>query len=95
MSDETALLDGEACGIDELGLRLLAALLEEHFVIDVEESELDAERFGTVARIVAYVEGKLAETNTCRLGAGAVWGKEAPPVSGEVEVGSDGTESAA
>lgn len=107
VSDETALLDGEARGVDELGLRVLATLLEERFVIDVEEGELDAERFGTVARIVAYVEGKLAVTDTCRLGAGALRQRDAPPVSGALEIGewtggggeggggSDGTESAA
>lgn len=101
VSDETSLLEGEARGVDEIGLRVLAALIEERFVIDVEDGELDAERFGTVARIVAYVEGKLASTDTCRLGAGALWRREVPPVSGEVEIGewrgggSDGTESAA
>ena len=86
LSDETSLLDGEHAGVDEAGLRTLATLVEESFVIDVHDEDIGPDRFGTISRLATYVEGKLAALETCRLGAGALWAREEPPVSGEMEI---------
>ncbi len=42
--------------VDSMDLVRLAAHLERCFDVTIPDAEIDVERFGTIARIVAYVE---------------------------------------
>jgi len=58
LSDDTSLLDGI---IDSLSLMQLVAFLEEEFGVDVDDAEITADHFKTVADIVRLVEAKLVK----------------------------------
>ncbi|WP_050432738.1 hypothetical protein [Chondromyces crocatus] len=78
LSDEAPLLAG---GVDAADLRTLATLVEEQFIIDVHEEEIDATHFGTVTRLAHFVNAKLTQLQTCRRGASGTWHDDAPPIS--------------
>ena len=42
--------------VDSMDLVRLATHLERRFDVSIPDAEIDVERFGTIARIVAYVE---------------------------------------
>ncbi|EYF07909.1 hypothetical protein [Chondromyces apiculatus] len=104
LSDDAPLLEG---GVNAVDLRTLANLVEEQFIIDVHEDEIDDTHFGSIARLAAYVNAKLAALQTCRIGSAMVWHRDIPrdipPLSSELLVPSSrdhdpdstGTESAA
>lgn len=57
INDDTQLFDE---GIfDSMGLLNLISFLEEDFKVKVEDSELDAANFGSIAAIASFVERKL------------------------------------
>jgi hypothetical protein len=64
IGDHTPLLEGS--GLDGASLRTLAGLVEQRFVVDVHDDEVGLESFGSVARLAAFVERKLAVLQTCR-----------------------------
>jgi hypothetical protein len=105
LGDHSPLLEGG--GLDGAALRTLAELLEHRFVVDVHDDEVGLESFGSIARLSAFIERKLAVLQTCRFDpvAANAWREEAPasgadpeamPRSGEVgEEKRGGIESAA
>ncbi len=79
VNDDTQLLDG---GMDATGLQTLVSLVQEQFVVDVDDDEVGPESFGSITRLSSFVERKLAEPQTSRFGEVAQWLEpEAPPVS--------------
>lgn len=57
INDDTQLFDE---GIfDSMGLLNLISFLEEDFNVKIEDSELDATNFGSIAAIISFLERKL------------------------------------
>lgn len=70
VNDDTKLLES---GMDEAGVKTLVNLVQQQFVVDVEEEEVGPDSFGSITRLSSFVEKKLAEPQTSRFGAMAHW----------------------
>ena len=57
LSDDTQLLSGI---MDSLGLLQLVAFLEEEFDVEIDDSDMTADHFRTIADIEALVRSKAA-----------------------------------
>jgi acyl carrier protein len=58
LTADTSLIQGGY--VDSTGMLEVVGFLEEHFSIQVAEEELTPENFETIARMVAYLDGKRA-----------------------------------
>lgn len=59
LDDETPLLDGV---LDSLALMQLVAFLEEEFDTEINDTEVTAENFRTIADIERLMSGRMART---------------------------------
>lgn len=59
LTAETSLINGG--WIDSTGMLEMVGFLEAEFAIQVSEEELVPENFETIARMVAYLDGKRAK----------------------------------
>lgn len=59
LDDETPLLDGV---LDSLALMQLVAFLEEEFDTEIDDTEVTAENFRTIADIERLMSGRMART---------------------------------
>ena len=60
--------------VDSLGLIRLIGFLDEQYGVKVEDGELVADNFQTIALIKAFVEGKRLGPRDCQAGAKAAAG---------------------
>ncbi|MCC6551724.1 MAG: hypothetical protein IT372_01725 [Polyangiaceae bacterium] len=67
LGDDDSLFEGGA--LEARALCAMIAFIEERYVIDVAGRDVRPENFDSIAKIEAYVERKLAELQTSRLGA--------------------------
>ncbi len=58
LTADTSLIQGGY--VDSTGMLEVVGFVEEHFSVQVAEEELIPENFETIARIVAYLDGKRA-----------------------------------
>ena len=65
--DEMLFGEGEHMGIDSIATLEVIVALEEEFGIEVEDDDLDAELFASVALMVDYVEDRVKECRERRL----------------------------
>ena len=59
LTDETPLLGNDL--IDSLGLMELVAFLEREFEVEIDDADIKAEHFRTVADIAALVERRIGQ----------------------------------
>ncbi|WP_308219956.1 acyl carrier protein [Nitratireductor sp. ZSWI3] len=71
--DDVSLTDRDI--VDSAGILELVSFLEEHFDIPVADPEIVPENFDTIARLAAFITGKLAQQGCSRGKAPAASGR--------------------
>lgn len=55
---------GEGLGLDSIDALELMVMIEKRFGVTIEGREIDAEAFGSISRLAAFVDGLRAEQGT-------------------------------